>query len=590
MVRVGAFLLTLAVAALFGSMAVLGQIDNPRPGAGAPITVSPTPAPVAPVDPAPVVAPDCSLEKVAEVLRATSASEPSVEVACNLSLSATDRVTKQILITGSAASGVTIDCNRATIDGVPGNHNGIPLDTIRIASERSGGEWNRPEHITIRECQVIGRIRVIGMDQSLSLLQDSSRERDHVAQTRNAAPRYIVLDEMTITGLGRTPLFVGYGVTYLSLTNSEINGGGSGGGSAIYLDAESGYNLIYNNYIHINTDGREQVAVDASNYNRILNNRFSGLNNGGIFLYRNCGERSVIRHTTPSNNTIVNNFFYYNQYSGPMPAVWIGARNRNRSEVPPNFYSPPGYCDDDDGYDLGSSASDLDFARNNVVMQNRINKRSVDEMILAGHSGLQSNQNETDTPNFVAHNTTTSYSTVPSSIGRAAGCFVPDGYRNDFLLDGQRISLFANGANGAPACGSFDISCNDGERTYAPSTCEPVATIRSGCQVEGNNAGCSRSTSCDADDRIIGVAAACNLESGSIGVNQLNGVPTNNARVLVPSDVVSNGRCFVGSATELRSGTTAITGVRGLRTVVFGCSEQDANGGDCHIRVVQYCQ
>ena len=351
--------------------------------------------------------------KIDEITAVTSTKE-WVEVDCNLNLDPKHQsITKQIRISGSAASGITIDCNGAKIDGRPGNHNGLKMDTIQIRSVKSGGVWNRPERITIRDCQVFGRIHMTGMDQNFSEFKASSWLFNYVSTVRTTSPRHVTLENMTITGLGRIPVYVGPGVTYFSLLDSEIKGVAE---MAIYLDAESGYNSIIDNYIHVDTDDREQMAIDASSQNRVLNNRFSGLEHVGIFLYRNCGQDFASRHTTPNNNTIANNLFYYDSYTGPMPAVWIGARNRNRSNIEPNRYIPPGFCDnDDDESNFGSGVSDLDYARYNVVMQNRINKRSVNSMILQGHSGLQSNRNDTDTPNYVGYNTTTHYSAVPSS-------------------------------------------------------------------------------------------------------------------------------------------------------------------------------
>ena len=73
------------------------------------------------------------------------------------------------------------------------------------------------------------------------------------------------------------------------------------------------------------------LAVDASDYNKIIDNRFSALSNGGIYLYRNCGQDGIVRQTTPSHNTIVNNIFYYNKYNPfppfANPSVFMGARN-----------------------------------------------------------------------------------------------------------------------------------------------------------------------------------------------------------------------------------------------------------------------
>jgi hypothetical protein len=51
-------------------------------------------------------------------------------------------------------------------------------------------------------------------------------------------------------------------VTYLSLLNSTL--AGHSNGAAIYLEAESGHNLIKNNRIDVTTSSRELLAVDGS--------------------------------------------------------------------------------------------------------------------------------------------------------------------------------------------------------------------------------------------------------------------------------------------------------------------------------------
>jgi hypothetical protein len=75
-------------------------------------------------------------------------------------------------------------------------------------------------------------------------------------------------------------------VTYSKLINSEVKGISSRVG--IYLDAESAYNTIENNSIHVDTDDDEVgetvpflpdrgwplIAIDGSTGNKIINNNF----------------------------------------------------------------------------------------------------------------------------------------------------------------------------------------------------------------------------------------------------------------------------------------------------------------------------
>jgi parallel beta-helix repeat protein len=145
------------------------------------------------------------------------------------------------------------------------------------------------------------------------------------------------------------------------------------------------------------SESREVLAVDGSANNLIANNYFSGLEHGGIYLYRNCGEKGTVRHQPPQNNRIINNYFYYDRYMGGNPSIFLASRNGNRR-----------YCGDDKGYPFGSSANDLDFATGNIVAQNQIGKLSVSKMII-----------QNATPNYILAN-----ESVGQKIDREPGCFV----------------------------------------------------------------------------------------------------------------------------------------------------------------------
>jgi hypothetical protein len=259
-----------------------------------------------------------------------------------------------------------------------------------------------------------------------------SRQPDYVDWVRSSAPRNITLDNVLITGIVGAPrdvLFIGKGVTGFSLLNSEINGASDR--APFYLEAESAYNVIKGNHIHVKTGRREQLAVDGSSHNMILNNFFEELDDGGIYLYRNCGEAGVIRHSTPSHNTIVNNVFFYRHYQGFDPAIWVGSRNGS-----------PGYCDDDKGENFGSSISDLDYAAYNVIAQNQIYTRDWQEMIKVGRP------DSTDSPNYIDHN-----ETVGAEIERRAGCYLPGAsawVNGSFIAHGERDR-------------SGTVVCQDGE-------------------------------------------------------------------------------------------------------------------------------
>ncbi|WEK57394.1 MAG: NosD domain-containing protein [Candidatus Brevundimonas phytovorans] len=266
-------------------------------------------------------------------------------------------IRRPILIEGAEASGAGLDCKGGAV-GRPGVTTTTRQPTLAIWSRRITAEhWSRPTDIRIEHCTIHGAVRVWGMgaDGGYDDLRASSRTADHIATTQGSAPSHIELDRVTIVGTGSIPLYVGPGVTRLSLTNSTLSGRSDA--AALYLDAESADNRIENNNINVATQ-REAVAVDGSARNRIIGNRFTLGGRGGVFLYRNCGERGVIRHQTPSENQITDNVFSSAARLRPQWVV-VGSREGRRA-----------YCRADRGYPFGSSANDGDGATNNVVARN----------------------------------------------------------------------------------------------------------------------------------------------------------------------------------------------------------------------------
>ena len=295
----------------------------------------------------------------AEMQTLTAAETTPYRLICRAELKG-GRATRPVLIQGVEASGAGIDCGGGALGRA-----GFPVTTreptVAIWSRAEGGGFSRPTDIYLRDCTVHGAVRVWGMGAggSMSDLRDSSRTPGHTAAAQGAAPTRIALDRISFMASGSIPLYVGPGVTGLSLTGSRFSGRSVS--VAVYLDAESRENSLVRNVFDITT-GREQVAVDGSAFNRISGNRFNLRGRGGIFLYRNCGEDGVIRHQTPSDNTIVDNVFTGANWLRPQTVV-VGAREGNRR-----------YCADDRGWPFGSSADDGDNAGRNVVQRNRIER------------------------------------------------------------------------------------------------------------------------------------------------------------------------------------------------------------------------
>jgi len=296
----------------------------------------------------------CTAAELGELIAETTTP---FRLTCRALLPRSQNILRPILIEGAEASGAGLDCNGASV-GRPGVATSTRQPTLAVWSRRITAEhWSRPTDIRIKNCVIHGAVRVWGMgaDGSYDDLRASSRTADHTAKAQGAAPSHIELDRVTIVGTGSIPLYVGPGVTRLSLTNSTLTGRSDA--TAVYLDAESADNRIENNAIAIATR-REAVAVDGSTRNRITGNRFDLGGRGGVFLYRNCGERGVIRHQTPSDNQITDNAFSGAARLRPQLVV-VGSREGRRA-----------YCSADRGYPFGSSADDGDGATNNVVARN----------------------------------------------------------------------------------------------------------------------------------------------------------------------------------------------------------------------------
>lgn len=213
----------------------------------------------------------------------------------------------------------------------------------------------RKSNITVRNCLIMGDVRIWGIARNASApeLKPLSRKSDYVSVVRAAAPAHTTIENCTIQSVGTIPLYIGPGSTFTTIRNSKIIG--TSKSTMIYIGAETHKTTITDSLIDATQADREAIAVDASSYNVIKGNTILH-RQGGVYLYRNCGEAGVIRHTTPSHNLIEGNLF-----KGSGVAVWLGSREGNRC-----------YCESDKGWPLGSSASDMDHSRFNKVLRNQL--------------------------------------------------------------------------------------------------------------------------------------------------------------------------------------------------------------------------
>ncbi len=518
----------------------------------------------------------CSKEKLDSVRAKATKRRHWEHINCQLTLKKKWKITKTLIFEGAKANGVTLDCQGATL----GDGSNKELIQVRSKENKNNpmGTWERPQHVTIKNCHIIGAVRVWGMGRNgeATHVRTSSRTANHVTRIRNNAPKNITFDNITITGTGKNIFYVGPGTTYTKLLNSELKGKSTQ--VAIYLGMESAFNTIKNNTIHASTGNRvfeewdrPQINIDGSSHNTIINNYFSNLSHGGIYLYRNCGEGGTIRHSPPSHNTIINNIFYYNKYKGSNPSVYLGSRDRS-DFIQDTF----GFCQDDKGYPWGSSKNDKDFARHNVIMQNQIYKRSLKDMI-------KTNSPKINSPNYIGHNKVVTSSTVVKN--RKAGCYFANGSR-DFILHGKKFTTIKD--LGRSTC-LRTYSCTDGVLKRSGNSDCRVKKVGFSCQVKGNNNGCRKTFSCPSGKKMVGAVGACNLEYGTVSSGTLRSVPSNVLKVVRTSDNVQAGKCYMGSY-SIQKGKKEIAGVKGLRNITVGCKEHDKNGGDCHIKGTLYCK
>ncbi|WP_187275471.1 right-handed parallel beta-helix repeat-containing protein [Methylobacterium sp. WL6] len=320
--------------------------------------VSLPPAPPALVEPA--SARPCDAATRARLLSPPSPGDETVSLACSIGLSPGDHVLRRVVIEGAEASGAEIDCGGATIGRAEPAPTLAEL-AVEIRSRAptgAGGIWSRPSGVTLRNCRILGHIRVWGMGlngQGLAV-KASSHSLGHTERAQAAAPTEVAIRDSTITALGHIPIYLAPGVTRFTLQGSTLNG--NSGADAIYLDAESADNVIADNTIDV-AIGREAIAVDGSARNRITGNRIAQHGQGGVRLYRNCGEGGTVRHQSPSDNVITGNVFTGGGGLFGSTAIVVNSRGGWRL-----------YCGQDAGYPFGSSRDDADGGTGNVVEPN----------------------------------------------------------------------------------------------------------------------------------------------------------------------------------------------------------------------------
>lgn len=298
-------------------------------------------------------------QKLQEVLQPATPENPSVYVDCSLSIPKNAQISKQLIFAGDQASHIVFNGNGVEISAT------YAQPSVLITSKQDQNHWQVPHHITIKNAQISGSLRIHGMaaNGEGELLKQSSQHTGHTERVQGAAPQHIVLDNLTLIGGEHNMMYFAPGVQYVTLKNSHFEG--KTDGLALYLDAESSHNRIERNTFNVQTKSRELIAVDGSAHNIIQHNTFIKPRHGAIYLYRNCGEGGTVRHQTSHHNQIIQNQFALS-ITSRLPLIWLASRNGNRN-----------YCDADQGFAFGSSIDDKDLTQHNIVRNNSFNLKEL---------------------------------------------------------------------------------------------------------------------------------------------------------------------------------------------------------------------
>ena len=284
-------------------------------------------------------------------------------------------------------SDIKLNCNGATIDG----ENSAGSIGVLLTSKKT-----ELKNVRIENCKIInfkGNGIRITSGLPINKLSDSK------SNNYNNAPSEITISNVQIINTGKVGVYIDSYVTKSLLTDSLIKNSGMSG---VYLEQATRNNVIKNNKI-INNGGartglasREGISVDSSAYNEITDNYFKDNAAGGIFLYKNCGEKihsgkSKIRWQHSDNNNIVNNVFV-NEPVG----VWIASRQSRNLQK----------------WDCGDSPMDSDgkyyqdYANNNIIKNNKFCKSNIGVLIEGDNNIVENNTSDRDIADLVKIPTT----------------------------------------------------------------------------------------------------------------------------------------------------------------------------------------
>jgi hypothetical protein len=263
-------------------------------------------------------------------------------------------------------SGTTLDCQGATIRS-PEGAGGVGIQI----SAPVGSDLH---DVTVRNCHVEGFLN------SLRVTRPGFRDLPVGGEYLDDL-HGIVIEDSSFTGSHGVGVYVDGYVTGVTIEGNRIQNTGSSG---IYLETGSRGSTVVDNallddgFIENGPGGqpfsfsglslwfwgvgREGISVDGSYDNTIRGNLFIGNSNGGVLLYKNCGEypdrTRYFERRYPSNGNLIEQ----NTFIGGRNGVWVGSRMAENTL--PMDCTDPAYIDEPGRRVV------LDHAADNVIRQN----------------------------------------------------------------------------------------------------------------------------------------------------------------------------------------------------------------------------
>lgn len=263
-------------------------------------------------------------------------------------------------------SGTTLDCQGATIRGTLSTPGAGILVSAPVGTDLAD--------VAIRNC------RVEGFTNSLRVTRPGFRSLPPGGEYLDELTD-IVVEHNTFTGSRGVGVFVDGYVSGVSIRHNLIDGAGSSG---VYLETGSRGSLVTANTIVNNgyisngpggelVDfaglklwvwgvGREGLSIDGSYDNTVSDNTFARNSNGGVFLYKNCGEYpsrpSYFERRFHADHNVITG----NRFLAERNGVWVGSRMSENTL--PMECTDPAYVDEPGRRVV------LDYASDNTVSDN----------------------------------------------------------------------------------------------------------------------------------------------------------------------------------------------------------------------------